>query len=50
MDKELKAFRKLIVWQRAHELTLMIYKMSEQFPKHEIFGLTRVKYVVRLYL
>ena len=40
MSKELKAFRKLIVWQRAHELTLMIYKTSEKFPKHELFGLT----------
>jgi len=40
MEKELKAFRKLIVWQRAHELTLMVYKASEKFPKHEIFGLT----------
>ncbi len=40
MDKELKAFRKLIVWQRAHELALMIYKASENFPKHEMFGLT----------
>ena len=40
MDKELKAFRKLLVWQRAHELTLMIYKAGEKFPKHEIFGLT----------
>jgi len=40
MEKELKAFRKLIVWQRAHELTLMIYKAGEKFPKHELFGLT----------
>lgn len=40
MEKELKAFRKLIVWQRAHELTLMIYKASENFPKYELFGLT----------
>ena len=40
MDKELKAFRKLIVWQRAHELALMIYRASEKFPKHEMFGLT----------
>ncbi len=40
MEKELKAFRKLIVWQRAHELTLMIYKASENFPKHELFDLT----------
>ena len=40
MEKELKAFRKLIVWQRAHALTLAIYKASEKFPKHEMFGLT----------
>jgi len=40
MEKEPKAFRKLIVWQRAHSLTLVIYKSSEKFPKHEIFGLT----------
>jgi four helix bundle protein len=40
MDKEPKAFRKLIVWQRAHELALMVYKASEKFPKHEMFGLT----------
>jgi four helix bundle protein len=40
MEKELKAFRKLIVWQRAHTLTLAIYKSSEKFPKHEIFGPT----------
>lgn len=40
MEKELKAFRKLVVWQRAHELTLMIYKMSGNFLKHELFGLT----------
>ena len=40
MEKELKAFRKLIVWQRAHELTLIIYKVSEKFPKPELFGLT----------
>jgi four helix bundle protein len=40
MEKELKAFRKLIVWQRAHELTLMIYKTTGKFPQHEMFGLT----------
>ena len=39
MEKELKAFRKLIVWQRAHELTIRVYKATEKFPKHEMFGL-----------
>jgi four helix bundle protein len=35
-----KGFRKLIVWQRAHQLVLLIYKLTEKFPKHEMFGLT----------
>jgi four helix bundle protein len=35
-----KGFRKLLVWQRAHELVLSIYKMTEKFPKSEIFALT----------
>jgi four helix bundle protein len=39
MEKEPKAFRKLIVWQRAHSFTLAIYKASGKFPKHEMFGL-----------
>ncbi len=40
MEKELKAFQKLIVWQRANSLTLTIYRASEKFPKHEIFEIT----------
>lgn len=39
-DRSGKGFRKLIVWQRAHELTLLVYKFTEKFPKHEMFGLT----------
>jgi len=38
-DRSGKGFRKLLVWQRAHELTLLIYKFSEKFPKNETFGL-----------
>lgn len=37
---EEKAFRKLIVWKRAHAMTLAIYKASAKFPKPELFGLT----------
>ena len=33
-------FRKLIVWEKAHELTLMIYRSSKKYPKEEIFSLT----------
>ncbi len=39
-DRTGKGFRKLIVWQRAHKLVLQVYKFTEKFPKHEIFGLT----------
>jgi four helix bundle protein len=35
-----KGFQKLIVWQKAHELVLLIYRIVDSFPKREIFGLT----------
>ena len=40
VEKIEKGFRKLIVWQRAHQLVLLVYQITEKFPKHEIFGLT----------
>jgi four helix bundle protein len=33
-------FRKLQVWSKAHELTLLVYLETRQFPKDEVFGLT----------
>jgi four helix bundle protein len=33
-------FRKLIAWQKAHMLSLLIYKYTEQFPSKENFGIT----------
>lgn len=33
-------FRSLKVWQKGHQLTLAIYKVTARFPKHELFGLT----------
>jgi four helix bundle protein len=35
-----QAFQDLIVWQRAVELTVAIYKLSEEFPTSERYGLT----------
>jgi four helix bundle protein len=35
----MKDFRKLVVWEKAHQLTLDIYQMTGNFPKEEIFGL-----------
>lgn len=39
-NRDDKGFRKLLVWQRAHELVLAVYKMTDKFPKSEIFALT----------
>jgi four helix bundle protein len=33
-------FRNLKVWEKAHALTLAIYKSSKTFPRDEMFGLT----------
>jgi hypothetical protein len=35
-----KDFRKQKVWQKAHDLALEIYRVTEAFPKTELFGLT----------
>ena len=35
-----ESFRELIVWQRAIEMTVEIYKATSTFPREEIYGLT----------
>lgn len=35
-----KSFEDLIVWQKAHRYVLSIYKLTQSFPKSELFGLT----------
>jgi four helix bundle protein len=35
-----KSFRELVVWQRAMELTSLLYRLTQQFPHEEIYGLT----------
>jgi len=35
----MKGFRNLKVWIKSHQLTLNIYKSTQQFPKEELFGL-----------
>jgi four helix bundle protein len=34
-----KSYKELLVWQRAIEMTLAIYKLSAVFPKVETYGL-----------
>jgi four helix bundle protein len=36
----MKDFRTLKVWEKAHALTLAIYKATEKFPKQELYALT----------
>jgi len=35
-----KSFKDLIVWQKARDLAITIYKLTEQFPNSELYGLT----------
>lgn len=35
-----KDFRELKVWQKAHELTLVVYQLTATFPREELYGLT----------
>jgi hypothetical protein len=36
----MKDFRTLKVWEKAHAVTLAVYKATETFPKHELYGVT----------
>ncbi len=34
-----KTFEDLVVWQKSHQFVLRIYKLTQSFPQHELFGL-----------
>jgi four helix bundle protein len=36
----MKDFKQLVVWQKSHQLTLAVYKVTTTFPKEELYGLT----------
>jgi len=36
----LKDFRDLKVWEKSHNLALLVYKHTQGFPEQEMFGLT----------
>lgn len=36
----IKTFNELEVWKKAHAMVLSIYKITDTFPKNELFGLT----------
>ncbi len=36
----IKTFKDLIVWRRAFDLVVEIYRLTCEFPKHELYGLS----------
>jgi four helix bundle protein len=36
----MRPFRKLVVWQKAHQLTVEVYQVTRTFPREEQYGLT----------
>ena len=36
----MRDFKKLSVWAKAHELTLLVYRSTSSFPANEMYGLT----------
>jgi len=36
---KIKEFTDLLVWQEGHKLVLEIYKVTKNFPRHELFGI-----------
>ena len=38
-EKQIKSHRDLIVWQKAMDLTVLIYQLTKTFPKEETYGL-----------
>src|SRR3989344_3944928 len=37
---KIKSFTDLVAWQKAHELKVLIYKVTKDFPKEETYALT----------
>jgi len=40
MGSSMNSYRNLIAWQKAIETTRLVYRLTEYFPKSELFGLT----------
>jgi four helix bundle protein len=39
-NEKIYSFTDLEVWQEGHKLVLMVYKITKNFPKEELFSLT----------
>ncbi len=40
LSEKINSFRDLKMWQKAKDFALRIYKITEQFPKEELYSLT----------
>ena len=40
MADKSQSFRDVVVWQKAHAFALALYRLTESFPKHELFALS----------
>lgn len=40
MENKIYSHKDLIVWQKAMELVVAVYNLTNKFPKEEIYGLT----------
>jgi four helix bundle protein len=38
--QKIQSFRDLQIWQKSMELTVAVYRMTQGFPREEMFGLT----------
>ncbi|TSC58842.1 MAG: hypothetical protein Greene041679_44 [Parcubacteria group bacterium Greene0416_79] len=38
--KDNNGYRDLIVWQKSMDLVVLVYKLTDSFPRSELFGLT----------
>ena len=37
--QKIRSFRDLETWQRGHELVLLVYKLTKEFPQREVYSL-----------
>jgi len=35
-----RLYKDLIVWQKAMDMTIAVYELTQQFPKEDLFGIT----------
>lgn len=39
-EQTIQSYKDLIVWQKAVELSVLVYELTEKFPQSEMYGLT----------